>query len=222
MTLAQASGGLVDWGWLGRNAGDIWDRTVEHLLLTGVAVGGGLVVATALSLLALRHRRAYGPITAVTNVVYTIPSLALFAFLVPVTGLSFLTASIGLVGYTLFILVRNMVAGIDGVPAEVREAADGVGLTPRRRFWTVEVPLAMPVIVAGIRIATVTTVGLVTVTAVIGLGGLGFYILRGAQTFFWTPILVGTLGSVVLAVALDAGLLWMGRRLTPWLSRGGP
>ena len=116
----------------------------------------------------------------------------------------------------------RIVAGVDGVPAEVREAADGVGLTPRRRFWTVEVPLAMPVIVAGVRIATVTTVGLVTVTAVIGLGGLGFYILRGAQTFFWTPILVGTLGSVALAVALDTGLLWLGRRLTPWLSRGAP
>jgi osmoprotectant transport system permease protein len=210
---------LLDWEWIRVNADRIWERVVEHLALTGIAVGVGLVVATGLALVALRHRRAYGPVTAFTNVLYTIPSLALFAALVPLTGLSVLTAQIGLVGYTLFILVRNIVAGIDGVPGGVIEAADGMGLTRRRRFWTVEVPLALPVIVAGIRIATVTTVGLVTVTAVIGLGGLGFFILRGAQTFFWTSILVGTLGSVALAVALDLGLLWLGRRLTPWERR---
>lgn len=219
-TLAQVGGRpLLDWEWVRANADRIWERVVEHVVLTGIAVGVGLLVATVLALVALRHRRTYGPITAFTNVLYTIPSLALFAALVPLTGLSVLTAQIGLVGYTLFILVRNIVAGVDGVPAGVTEAADGMGLTPRRRFWTVEVPLALPVIVAGIRIATVTTVGLVTVTAVIGLGGLGFFILRGAQTFFWTSILVGTLGSVALAVALDLGLLWLGRRLTPWERR---
>jgi osmoprotectant transport system permease protein len=218
--LAQAGDRpLIDWDWIRFNADRIFERIVEHVVLTGIAVGVGLLVAIGLALIALRHRPAYGPITAFTNVLYTIPSLALFAALVPITGLTVLTAEIGLVGYTLFILVRNIVAGIDGVPRGVTEAADGMGLTPRRRFWAVEVPLALPVIIAGVRIAAVTTVGLVTVTAVIGLGGLGFFILRGAQTFFWTSILVGTLGSVALAVAVDLGLLWVGRRLTPWERR---
>ncbi len=214
--LQASSRPFIDWSWLASHPRDIWDRVVEHLLLTLVAVGVGLVVSTGLALLALRHRRLYGPITGVANVVYTIPSLAAFALLVPFTGLTMTTAEIALVSYTLFILIRNIVAGIDGVSPAVKEAADGMGMTPRRRFWTVEVPLALPVIIAGLRIATVTTVGLVTVSAIIGLGGLGFFILRGLQTFFWTQILLGTFGSVVLAVVLDGFFVWLERRCTPW------
>lgn len=218
MTFAVQAGArpIVDWGWLSDHTAEIWQRTGEHLLLTGIAVGVGLVLSAGLSLLALRRRRLYGPITGVANVLYTIPSLAAFALLVPFTGLTVTTAEIALVSYTLFIIIRNIVSGIDGVSPAVKEAADGMGMTPRRRFWTVEVPLALPVIIAGLRIATVTTVGLVTVSAIIGLGGLGFYILRGLQTFFWTQILLGTFGSVVLAVVLDAGFVWLERRLTPW------
>jgi osmoprotectant transport system permease protein len=207
---------FIDWAWLGRNAEEIASRTLEHVILTFIAVGIGFVIALGLSIVALRNRGLYGPITAVTNVMYTIPSLALFAALVPFTGLSLLTAEIGLVSYTLLIIIRNTVAGIDSVPAAVKEAADGMGYTPRARFWRIEVPLALPVIVAGVRIATVTTVGLVTVASIIGHGGLGTFILRGFQTFDWTRILVGTVGSVVIATVLDLFFIWLERRLTPW------
>jgi osmoprotectant transport system permease protein len=217
---------LFRWDWVSRNLDRIWERVVEHLVLTVIAVGVGLVVATALSLWALRHRRAYTPITWVTGVLYTIPSLALFALFVPLTGLSMITAEIGLVGYTLLILIRNIVAGIDGVPPEVVEAARGMGYTGRRLFWEIEVPLALPAIVAGIRIATVTTIGLVTITALIGLGGLGFFIDRGLQLFDssvgTTQIIVGTTLSVVLAVAADIALVFAQRALTPWARSKAP
>ena len=217
--LAQVDRPVLDWAWLQRNAGDILDRLIEHVYLTVLAVAIGFVVAFGLALLAIRNRATYGPITGVANILYTIPSLALFALLVPFTRLSVLTAEIALVSYTLLIIIRNLVAGVDSVPAPVKEAADGMGYTPTRRFWKIEVPLALPVILAGVRIATVTTVGLVTVSAIIGLGGLGFFILRGLQTFFWTPILVGTIGSALLAVAFDTVFVWLERHFTPWIRR---
>lgn len=210
---------IFNWEWVGRNWTAILERTWEHVFLTAVAVGVGTAIAVALSVVAVRRRRWYGPITSATNVLYTIPSLALFAFLVPFTGLSTLTAEIGLVGYTLLIIVRNTVAGIDGVSPGVREAADGMGFTPRRRFWRAEFPLALPVIMAGIRIAAVTTVGLVTITSILGQGGLGYFILAGLRSFFWTQIIIGTVGSVLLAVAVDVGLLRVERALTPWNRR---
>jgi len=221
--MAQAGGPFFRWDWVFRNLGDIWDRVVEHVVLTAIAVGIGLVISLLLSLIALRWRRAYPPITWVTGILYTIPSLALFALLVPITGISRLTAEIGLVGYTLLILIRNIVAGIDGVPAEVKEAAAGMGMTRRRMFLEIEVPLALPVIVAGIRIATVTVVGLVTITALIGQGGLGQFIDRGLDFFYTsigtTQIFVGTVLSVVLAVTLDVLLVVVERALTPWARR---
>ncbi len=220
--LAQTDRALVDWGWIGRNASPITDRLIEHLYLTVLAVAIGFVISVGLAVVALRHRRAYGPITAATNIMFTIPSLALFALLVPFTGLTVLTAEIALVSYTLLIIIRNIVAGIDGVSPAVLEAADGMGYTRRRRFLEIEMPLAMPVIVAGLRIATVTTVGLVTISAIIGLGGLGFYILRGLQTFFWTAVLVGTVGSVAIAVVFDVAFVLLERSLTPWLHRAKP
>ena len=217
--IAQAATGFR-WDWVLNNLDDIWDRTLEHVLLTFVAVGVGFVISLALSLVSLRWRRSYQPITWITGVLYTVPSLALFAFLVPITGLSVLTAEIGLVSYTLLILIRNIVTGIDEVPTEVLESADGMGYSGSRRFWQIEVPLAMPVIVTGIRIATVTVIGLVTVTSLIGLGGLGFFILRGLQNFSSpigvTQIIVGTILSVVLAVAADLSLAGIERVLTPW------
>ena len=218
MIVAQAPP-FFRWSWVSNNLGDIWDRTVEHVVLTAIAIGIGLVISLVLSLVALRYRRSYTPITWVAGILYTIPSLALFALLVPVTGLSVTTAEIGLVGYTLLILVRNIVAGIDGVPAPVKEAALGMGYSRRRLFWEIELPLAMPVIIAGIRIAAVTIVGLVTVTALIGLGGLGFFILRGLNSFFNTMIIVGSVLSVVLAVVIDLALVGAQRLLTPWARR---
>jgi len=167
----------------------------------------------------LRQRLLRGPIFSVTGILYTIPSLALFAILIPFTGLTFLTAEIGLVSYTLLILIRNIVVGMDAVPLEVREAARGMGYRPFAELIRVDLPLALPAIMAGIRIATVTTIGLVTVTALIGEGGLGSLILDGLIRDFKTPLVVGTLLSVALAIVADAGLSGLQRVVTPW-SRG--
>ncbi len=210
---------LVRWDWVASHLDDVWARTIEHLTLTGIAVGVGFVLAMGLSIVALRFRRSLAPISWFTGVLYTIPSIALFALLIPVTGLTITTAEVGLVSYTLLILVRNIVAGIDGVPAAVREAAVGMGYRRWRMFAQIEVPLALPVIIAGLRIATVTTVGLVTVTALIGQGGYGAFINDGLQRFFNTPLIVGAVLSVALAVALDVALVLIERALTPWARR---
>ena len=182
MIVAQLEGQpVIRWGWVLDHLDDIWAATAEHLLLTGIALGVGLAISIALSLVARRFRRTYTPITWVTGILYTIPSLALFSLFVPITGLSILTAEIGLVSYTLLILIRNIVAGLDGVSPAVKEAAEGMGYSRRRILFEIEVPLALPVIIAGIRIASVTTIGLVTVAALIGKGGLGFFILQGLR-----------------------------------------
>lgn len=192
---------------------------MEHIALTGIAVVVGFALSLLLSIVALRYRRTYTPITWVAGVFYTVPSIALFAFLVPFTGLSILTAEVGLVSYTLLILIRNIVAGIDGVDPAIREAALGMGYGRRRLFLEIELPLALPVIIAGLRIAAVTTIGLVTVTALIGQGGVGFFILRGLNRFFSTEIVLGTSLSVLLAVVVDVALLLVERALTPWSRR---
>jgi len=201
---------------------DILAATRQHVELTAVAVGVGLLISLPLGLAARRWRWTEGPILGFTGALFTIPSLALFALLVPFTGLSPTTAEIGLVTYTLLILVRNVVAGLEGVPEDVREAAAGMGYRPLGRLLRVELPLALPVIVAGIRIATVTTIGLVTVTGLIGEGGLGALIIEGINRDFHTPLVVGSVGSVVLAVTADIGLAGAARLLSPWARREGP
>jgi osmoprotectant transport system permease protein len=217
--VAQASGPFFRWDWVFDHLDDIWARVADHLVLTGIALGIGLAISLALSVVAIRFRRSYAPITWATGVLYTIPSLALFAFLVPITGFTLLTAEIGLVSYTLLILIRNIVAGIDGVDPAIKEAALGMGYGRRRLFLEIELPLALPVIIAGLRIAAVTTIGLVTVTALIGEGGVGFFILRGLNRFFSTEIVLGTALSVILAVVVDVALLAAERALTPWARR---
>lgn len=212
---------FIDWDWVADHTDDIWERTLEHLQLTAWAVGIGLVLSIALSLVALRWRGTFAPITFVAGVLYTIPSLALFAFLIPYTGLGFRTALVGLVSYTLLILIRNIVAGVDGVPTSVKEAADAMGYTYWRRLWTVDLRLATPTIVAGIRIATVTVIGLVTVTALVGNGGYGALIKDGLNRNFSTPIVVGTMLSVALAVVADVLIAGVGRIITPWTRRAG-
>ena len=207
---------LVRWDWVASHLEEIAVRIGEHLLLTVIAVGLGLALAFLLALASLRWPRFYPPVTWVTGILYTIPSLALFSFLIPFTGLTLLTAEIGLVSYTLLILLRNIVGGIRAVPAEVREAATGMGYTRTQTLWRIELPLALGVIVAGIRVATITTIGLVTVTALIGQGGLGYFILQGIQRFFSTPLLVGAVLSVALAIAADALLVLAQRSLEPW------
>lgn len=209
--------GFWNWDWAGRNLDLIWEQTAQHLWLTIIAVGIGFLIAFPLSVLAYRHRRLYPPLSWITGSLYTIPSLALFALLVPFTGLSTTTAEIGLVSYTLLILIRNTVTGLRGVPDDVKEAARGMGYTGRQMLWRIEVPLALPTIVAGVRIATVTTIGLVTVTALIGKGGLGFLMLAGFRRLFPEfAIVIGIGLSVALAVAADLLLLGGQRLATPW------
>jgi osmoprotectant transport system permease protein len=197
----------------------ISDAIRQHVVLTAIAVALGLALSLPLGVLVWRYRRFEGPVFGVAGILYTVPSLALFAFLVPITGLTTLTAEIGLVGYTLLIIIRNVVAGLDGVPADVRDAAQGMGFSRRRQFFRIELPLAVPAIIAGVRIATVTTIGLVTVTALIGKGGLGQLILDGLNRDFKTPLTVGAVMSVVLAAVADALLLLVQRWLTPWTRR---
>ncbi|MEJ7802037.1 MAG: ABC transporter permease subunit, partial [Candidatus Limnocylindria bacterium] len=163
-------------------------------------------ISFVLALLIRRLSWLEGPIIGVSGVLYAIPSLALFALLIPFTGVRnpLLTAEIALVSYTILILLRNILAGLAAVPREVIEAADGMGYTPSQRLWKVELPVALPVIVAGLRIATVTIIGLVTVTALIGLGGLGYLIVDvGYRRFFLTATIVGSVGAVLLAVSAD-------------------
>ncbi|HEY8757331.1 MAG TPA: ABC transporter permease [Candidatus Limnocylindria bacterium] len=211
---------LIRWDWIAGHLDEIGQRLVEHVELTVIAVGVGLAIAFGLALLIVRRPRLEGPVTSVTGTLYTIPSLALFVLLIPYTGLSVLTAEIGLVSYTLLILIRNIVSGIRGVPADAREAAIGMGYTPRQRLWRVEVPLATAAIIAGVRIATISTIGLVTVTALIGQGGFGYFILIGIQRAFSTELLVGAVCSVMLAILADGLLVLLQRRLTPWTMLG--
>jgi osmoprotectant transport system permease protein len=210
------SGPLVDWNWIATHLDDVWQRLVEHVWLALLAVAIGFAISFVLGIWSSRNGRVYAAVTAVAGIIYTIPSLALFAALIPFTGLSPLTAEIALVGYTLLILVRNIVAGLDGVPREIREAAEGMGFTAWQRLWRVELPLAIPVIVAGLRIATVSTIGLMTVAAIIGQGGLGVFILEGLNSFFPTKVYLGAVLSVALAIAADVAFLQLQRRLTPW------
>jgi osmoprotectant transport system permease protein len=205
-----------DWSWVADHLDDVWVRLVNHLLLTAIAVSIGFVLSFAAALFIRRFRWSYGPVSSFAGILYTIPSVALFALLVPIFGFSVLTAEIALVSYTLLILIRNIVAGLEGVPDDVKEAAVGMGFSPNQVLWRVELPLAMPVIVAGLRIATVTTIGLVTVTSLIGLSNLGQFILDGINRLFSTPLVLGAVLSILLAVAIDAILLVVQRLTTPW------
>ena len=207
---------LIRWDWLARNLPVIGQRLLEHIQLTVIAVVIGFLISFIISILIVRSSSMYGPVTWITGVMYTIPSLALFALLVPFTGLSITTAEIGLVSYTLLILIRSIVSGIRSVPEEVRDAAIGMGYSPWKLLWRVELPLATVVIISGVRVATITIIGLTTVTALIGQGGLGALILEGIQRFFSTPLIVGALLSIALAVLADAGLAMLQRWVTPW------
>lgn len=212
---------LVRWDWVSEHLGEIVSRGEQHVYLVVVSVVLGFAIAFPLAVLSSRHRWTVSPITWVSGVLYAIPSLALISLLLPITGLSLTTVAIPLTSYNVLILFRNTLAGLDGVPPDVREAARGLGLTERQRLWRVEVPLALPVIIAGIRIATVSSVGLVTVAALIGRGGFGQFILLGLNEFFWTPLVVGVVLSVILAVLADLLLLGAQRLATPWARGAG-
>jgi osmoprotectant transport system permease protein len=189
----------------------------EHVRLTVLAVLIGTAIALPLALVARRFRSLAGPLLGLSTVIYTIPSLAMFALLFPFSGLSATTVLIGLVAYSLVILLRNFLAGLAAVPADVREAARGMGYGPARMFVAVELPLALPTFLAGLRIATVSTVALTTVGVLVGHGGLGQLILGGFNAnFYRAEIVTGSLGCVLLALLLDLLLAGLGRAFTPW------
>ena len=209
----------IRWDWIASHLDDVADKTAQHVYLLVVPMVAGFVIAFALAILAMRRPGTVGPVTAVTGLLYTIPSLAAFAVLIPITGLSPLTAIIPLTTYTLLILYVNTVAGLRSVPPEVNEAADAMGYTRGSRLLRVQLPLAIPLIMAGVRVAAVTTIGLVTVSAIIGgnrFGGLGQFITEGLQTNFDTKIYLGAVGSVILAFVVDGLLVALQRVLTPW------
>ena len=218
---ANGPGSWIWWDWVARHGGEIWLRTEEHLFLTAVAVAVGTLIAVPAAIVASRVRRLAAPLLATAGILYTVPSLALFALLVPITGLSSTTALVALTAYTLLALARNALTGLDDVPADVKEAAHGMGYSWRLQLVRIELPLAMPAILAGVRIATVTTIGLVTVAALIGQGGFGQLILDGYDRDFRTPIVVGSALSVGFAVVCDAVLLLAQRVVTPWARARG-
>jgi osmoprotectant transport system permease protein len=219
--LTGASQPWLEWKWIHHHFRDIWNATNQHIQLTLIAVGIGLAISLPLGLLAWRWKAWQRPVYGVSGALFTIPSLALFALLIPVTGFSRTTAEIGLVSYTLLILIRNIVAGLDGVPADVRDAAEGLGYGPVRLLFRVDLPLAAPTVIAGVRLAMVTTIGLVAVASFAGAGGgLGTLIQDGYNNNFRTEVVLGCLLSVLLAAVLDAALLLAQRAITPWVNKG--
>lgn len=219
---AQGPDSFIWWDWIGRHTDELWQKTLEHIYLTSIAIGIGTVISVVLSIVALRFRRTMAPITWAAGVLYAIPSLALFGFLVPITGATVLTAEIALVSYCLLVLIQNLIAGIDGVAESVKDAADGMGYTRAQRFIRIEVPLALPEFIIGLRVATVTVIGLVTVAALVGHGGLGDFINDGLQRNFSTPIVLGVVASIVLALVADACFVILLRLIAPWTRKVRP
>ena len=214
--LAEAANPIIRWEWIIDEWDQIQAALIQHLELTVLSVALGVVVAGMLSLVALRYRSTAATITGFTGLLYTIPSVALFGLLVPYFGLSRATAVVPLAAFTLLILVTNTIAGFNAVPEAVRDAADGMGLTPTQRVLKAELPIALPYMITGLRIAVVSTVGLVTVAAIIGQGGLGRLILDGLRRTFWTPMTIGASLSIILALVLDGLIYFLGRMATPW------
>ena len=215
ITAANGPDSWIWWEWVGDHGDEILDRLQQHVWLVVLSVGLGVVIALPLAILAARRRFLYPPLLVLGSILYTIPSLAAFAILIEWTS-RHRAALIVLTSYTILVLVRNTVTGLDGVPPEIREAAQGMGYSPARMLARIELPMALPSIVAGIRIATVTNVGLVTVAALIGQGGLGQLINDGLQRDFPTPLVIGATLSIALAVAFDLSLLGVQRLIAPW------
>jgi osmoprotectant transport system permease protein len=216
----EAANRTFCWGWFKQNWGSVlWPALLQHILLVVIAIPIGFVISLALALFVYRHRRAEQPVIAFTSFLYTIPALALFELLVgvPGLGLSRTTAEVALVSYTLLILFRNILTGLRSVPSEVRDAARGMGMSDRQALWRVDIPLAMPAIIAGLRIATVSTIALATIAAVIVDQGLGAPILDGISNYtFKTELIAAGAMAVLLAIAADGLLVGAQRVLTPW------
>jgi osmoprotectant transport system permease protein len=211
---------LFCWGWFKQNWGSLlWPALRQHVVLTVIAVAIGFAISLALALLAYRFRRVEQPVILFTSFLYTIPSLALFELLIPVPhlGLSQTTAEVALVAYTLLILFRNILTGLRSVPDDVRDSARGMGMNEWQVLWRVVIPLALPAIIAGLRIATVSTIALATIAAVIVNRGLGVPILSAiADSTFKTELIAAGVMAVALAIAADSLLVVAQRLLTPW------
>jgi osmoprotectant transport system permease protein len=209
---------FFQWSYVSSQWGQIRSDLVQHVALTVLAVAIGLVISVPLALLAWRYRVVRLPVFGIASALYIIPSLALFAILGPITGYvaSYPTAEFALVGYTLLILIWNTVAGLDAVPADAREAATAMGYSRTSALLRVDLPLALPYVFAGLRVATSTVIGLVTVTALIGLGGLGQQITYGFNIDYYTPIIVGLVLSVALAAVFDLLIVGVQRIAVPW------
>jgi osmoprotectant transport system permease protein len=206
-------------GWIRDNLDRYQTPLVEHVELTLISVAIGFAIAFSLALAAHRWRWLIAPVTQVTGILYTLPSVAVFFLLLPVTGRGKTTAIIALVSYTLLIIFRNVIAGLEGVPAEARDAGRGMGLTAHQLLWHVELPLALPEIMAGLRIAMTTTVGLTALVFLAGAGGLGEAIFADLQ--FRSNVVVAGGLCVALAVALDLLVLAVQKALTPWSRAAG-
>lgn len=213
--IAQA---FFQWSYVTGQWSQISSDLLQHIYLSLLSLGLGLVLSLPLALLAWRFRPLRAPVVGLASALYVIPSLALFAILGPLTGYaaSYTTALIALVGYTLLILVVNTMAGLNAVSPDTREVAEALGYSPGARLLRVDFPLALPYVFAGIRVASATVIGLVTVTALIGLGGLGQQITYGFNIDFYTPIIVGLVLSVALAAVCDILLVGAERLLLPW------
>lgn len=208
------------WSYVVDSAPVLWQRTVEHAGLTIEAVAISAAIAIPLGALISRSRWFSGPVLGTVAVLYTVPSLALFAILAPLLGIGRTPVLVGLVVYALLIILRNTVAGLASVDPAVVDAARGLGYGPGRLLVQVAVPSALPSIIAGLRLATVSTVALVTVGVVVGYGGLGQLMFQGFRNnFYRAEIMTATLATILLALVLDLILWAVGRSLTPWLRR---
>lgn len=219
---ADAANPWVSWDYVSTHVPELLAAGREHVLLTVASVGLALLVAFPLAVLVRRYRVLMAPVLTVSGVLYTIPSLALISLLWPVFGLSPLTVIIALGVYALLVVLRNTVVGLDEVDPSVVDAARGMGMGRRAILWRVELPLALPTIIAGIRIATVSTVGLVTIGALVGYGGYGGLILSGFQQNFWhAQIFTATVACVLLASIFEVALHWVQHRSAPWARERG-
>lgn len=203
-------------GWVADNYDRYIDPTLQHLVLVGSAVLAGFAIAFLLAILAHRHRFLQTPFLAGTGILYTIPSISFFFLLLPITGRGPLTAIIALTAFNLQIIFRNITTGLRNVPVNVTEAAAGIGMTRKQILWQVELPLAMPEIIAGLRIATVSTVALATLAVFANGGGLGTEIVTGSNITFKTGIIVAGSIAVIMAIVFDGVLLVAGKLLAPW------
>ncbi len=215
---------FIDWEWLGDNfTEDVVPAFLQHIFLCFVSLAIAIVIAVPLGILAARYRWLYPPLTLVTGFFYTIPSFSMFTILLFIVGFSVgvTPAIISLVLYSLLVLIRNVVTGLDSVPPETKDAARGMGLTDRQILWRVELPLALPVIVAGMRIAIVTVIGIAVIGSYIGAGGLGDLIFNGITRDFPTLYVTGAVLATILAVGADLLFVGMERLLSPWSRRAG-